>query len=242
MRGSRSSATVAIRCTTLRTTKTTTGSSSADASVNGCHQTRAPDTRAPPAMLPPSTVPWAASAPSTSAPGDVACTVSTNHASSGPESSARKTPVSTAAAKKTQNDSATMSIALAATLTTADAMKTGRRPKASAKPLVGSSRKKTVSPAADETVSDWATESPRSSCHRVSSPTTSPTGNQRVKLSTRKTRRAAAGERTAYGRSVVDISGHPASGAGRGRGGRRRRRPRCVGPADCPVPHGDSAR
>ena len=32
-----------------------------------------------------------------SAPGSVAWTVSTNHASSGPESSARKTPVNTAA-------------------------------------------------------------------------------------------------------------------------------------------------
>ena len=82
-RGSRSSTRTASRCTTLRTTKTATGSTSADAPMNGCHQTRPPETRAPAAMLPPRTVPWAASAPSTSAPGVVACTVSTNHASSG---------------------------------------------------------------------------------------------------------------------------------------------------------------
>ncbi len=45
----------------------------------------------------PSTVLCAASGRSTSAPGSVACTVSTNQASSGPESSALNMPVTAAA-------------------------------------------------------------------------------------------------------------------------------------------------
>ena len=51
---------------------------------------------------------------------------------------------------------------------------------------------------------------PRSRIHRVITPTTRPTGNHRVKVSSRNTRRAAAGERTslttasAAGRAVVD--------------------------------------
>ena len=55
----------------------------------------------------PTRVPCAARAPSTSAPGSVACTVSTNHASSGPESRARKTPMRHAARANIQNVCAT---------------------------------------------------------------------------------------------------------------------------------------
>ena len=105
---------------------------------------------------------------STSAPGSLAWTVSTNHASSGPESSARKTPGEHGGERRTaQNEWATRRATLGDELTTAgddeDAAgaRTRRRTRWSAARAA-----KTVSPAADES-GDLPARSvrPRSSGH-----------------------------------------------------------------------------
>ena len=70
----------------------------------GSHQMRPPEISAPTAIEAPRSVPLRESCWSTSAPGFSACTVSTNQASSGPESSARKAPVSAAATAKATKD------------------------------------------------------------------------------------------------------------------------------------------
>ena len=65
-------------------------------------------------------------------------------------------------------------------------------------------------------------------------PTTRPTGNHRVVVSVRNTRRAAAGDRgpvTTWCRAATR----------RGRPGRRRCRPRCAWPSGCPARPGGSA-
>jgi hypothetical protein len=66
------------------------------------------------------------------------------------------------------------------TLMTAAARYTGRRPTASAKPLVGSSSAKQVSPMTEPIVAAWAIVRPRLVCTRMKMPTTKPTGSQRV--------------------------------------------------------------
>ncbi len=118
-RGRVSRIAAATRWTTFSAANTSTGSNSAVRSAIGCHQTRTPLVRAPSAIATPSAVPCADSAPSTSAPGSCAWTESTYHASSGPESSARKTPISAAAATKPQKEVASVKTTPASTLTTA---------------------------------------------------------------------------------------------------------------------------
>ena len=87
------------RCATDRAADTQTATSSADASswpstvTAGFHQMSSPESTAPTAIATPRIDPARESGRSTSTPGVVACTVSTNHASSGPESSARKAPI-----------------------------------------------------------------------------------------------------------------------------------------------------
>ena len=96
------------RCTTLRATDTQTATSSAEASswpstvAAGFHQMSRPESTAPTAIAAPRMDPARDSWRSTSAPGVVSCTASTNHASSGPESSARKAPISAPATTKAQ--------------------------------------------------------------------------------------------------------------------------------------------
>lgn len=94
---SRRSTVVATRWTTLSRAKTATAASMAGRALTGCHQMSAPESSAPTASAAPRAVPERESSWSTSAPGDSWWTVSTNHASSGPESSARKAPMSAAA-------------------------------------------------------------------------------------------------------------------------------------------------
>ena len=96
------------RCTTDRAADTQTATSRADAPLSpptvaaGFHQMSRPESTAPTAIAPPRIDPARESGRSTSTPGVVACTVSTNHASSGPESSARKAPISAPATRKAQ--------------------------------------------------------------------------------------------------------------------------------------------
>ena len=193
--GSRSRTTTAARWSTESTRQMTTGSHSAECDPIGCQATRPPDSSAPPAIASPRIEVDRERSWSTSAPGRVAWTVSTYQASSGPESRARKTPVSTDAMTKAVKEWATRSATIAATLASPAAMRTGRRPRASAKPEVGSSRTTTAMPMTAEAVSACGRVRPRSSCHRTSSPTTKPIGSQRVVVRVRKTRRAARGER-----------------------------------------------
>ena len=101
------------RCTTLSAADTQTATSSGEASVwpstvaAGFHQMSRPESTAPAAMATPRMEPALLSWRSTSAPGRVSCTASTNHASSGPESRARKAPMRAPAATKAQKLCAT---------------------------------------------------------------------------------------------------------------------------------------
>ena len=125
---------------------------------------------------------------STSAPGRLRWTVSTYHASSGPESSARKSPVRAAATTKAAKESATRRASIEATLTRAATTRTGRRPRESAMPAVGSSVAKTTTPVIAPAIIAWDRVSPRSSFHRMSSPTMKPMGSHRVIVRSSSTR------------------------------------------------------
>ena len=217
--------------------------------VTGCQAIRPPEMSAPAAMLTPTTVPAADRARSTGTDGSSACAVSTYHASSGPESSARKTPWTAMAAKNTQKLWAAMNSPHDTRLATAEASRTGRRPSASANPPVGSSRPSTTKPCADRITPSWATLMPRCRAIRVSTPITRPTGNHRVALSRRKTRRAVVAESGVCAAVMCGLAswersvGPPAAGApGRGRAGRGRCRRRDAWPAGCPARPGGSGR
>ncbi len=71
---------------------------------------------------------------------------------------------------------------MATTLMTAAVRYTGRRPTASANPLV-EARRKQVMPMTEPTVAACAIVSPRPVCTRMKMPTTNPTGSQRVVVS-----------------------------------------------------------
>ena len=183
-RGSWTSRAEATRWTTLSAAKTHTAVSRAwpgwPSRAAGSHQMSPPESSADAAIEPPRKVPVRESWRSTSAPGCSACTVSTNQASSGPESNARKAPVRTAATAKAANECETASAMPAATLRAAEARYTGRRPTASANPLVGSSSAKIVNPVMEARVAAWVIERPRPVWSSRMIPTMRPTGNQRV--------------------------------------------------------------
>ena len=117
----------ATRCTTDRTADTQTATSSADASslpntvAAGFHQMSRPESTAPTAIATPRIDPARESGRSTSTPGVVVCTVSTNQASRGPESSARNAPISAPATTNAQKLCATAYAVMATTLMTAAA-------------------------------------------------------------------------------------------------------------------------
>jgi|GEM_PF-4272383 len=94
VRGSDMRPMIIARSTAWPMTSSTTGRSSADASRKGCQAMSPPLSNEPEAMPIPSSACERASAVPTGRPGSIARTASTNHASSGPESSARKTPMS----------------------------------------------------------------------------------------------------------------------------------------------------
>src|SRR5699024_249728 len=74
-------------------------------------------------------------------------------------------------------------------------MSTGRRPRESAMPAVGSSVAKTTTPVTAPAAIAWESDSPRSSFHRMSRPTMNPIGSHRVMVSRSSTRWAARRER-----------------------------------------------
>ena len=126
-RCSRMATVATTRCTTLSTTDTQTAASSADASswpktvAAGFHQMSPPESTAPTAIATPRMDPARESWRSTSAPGVLSCTVSTNQASSGPESSARNAPIRAPATTNAQKLCAIAYAVTATTLTTAAA-------------------------------------------------------------------------------------------------------------------------
>ena len=87
--GSSISRWMATRSITLSATATTTGPSSGSSPGNGAVATSTEDPTAPTAIASPRTTPAVDRPRSRSASGSAACDRSTNHASSGPDSSAR---------------------------------------------------------------------------------------------------------------------------------------------------------
>ena len=107
--------------------------------------------------------------------------------------------------------------------TTAAATNTGRRPKASANPLVGSSSAKTMKPITAKALKACATVSPRSSASRVIRPAMRPTGNHRVNV--RVEEHPACG----HGESTWSVMAAPCPVGASGT------RPRCAGRPDRPT-------
>ena len=93
---------VSTRCARLSAMATRTAAAAGCGPSTGAQATRPPEARAPAAMARPSTVAARARARSTGTSGSSAWAVSTYQASSGPESSARKTPCSAQASTKIQ--------------------------------------------------------------------------------------------------------------------------------------------
>ena len=107
---------------------------------------------------------------------------------------------------------------------------TGRRPSASARPPVGSSRASTTIPWVAMAMATWLTLSPRSSISSVTRPMIRPTGNQRVADSSSRVRCAAA---AVTGRPVI-VRPRRTRARRRGPSAGRRCSPRPGGPAGLP--------
>ena len=240
---------VASRCTTLRTTKTTTGSSSADAPVKGCHQTRAPDTRAPPAML-------AAEHRALGREGavDVGAGRGRVHGVDEPrlERPRVERPEDAGQHRRGEEDPERLGDdEHRARHDVDDRRRDEDRPSPEG---IGEAARRQLEeedrepdrrrhrqglghgePALElpqgEQPDDEPDREPAGEAEHEEDPACGGGGEDGIRPA-----RLRCPARRDHQRPP------PASGAGRGRGGRRRRRPRCVGPADCPAPHGDSAR
>src|SRR5699024_4512281 len=100
-----------------------------------------------------------------------------------------------AATTKVAKESATSTASAERTLTAAATTRTGRRPRESAMPAVGSSVAKTTRPVTAPAAIAWDSDSPRPSCHSMRRPTMNPIGSHRVMVSRSSTRWAARSER-----------------------------------------------
>ncbi len=217
--GSRRRTSVATRLTTTRTMESQYAFSSAVRARTGCHAMTPPETTAPSAIATPSTVPARARPCSTGTSGSSAWAVSTYQDSSGPESSARKTPWSRSATQKAAKVCARTKTSADTSATTLEATSSGRRPRASANPPVGSSSASTTKPCIERMTPSCASDIPRSRARSVVTPMTSPTGNQRVKVSSRRTRSACRAVSGAVAGAAVLTAGRRPAGRGRGRPG-----------------------
>ena len=181
VRSSRTRTVTNTRWTTWPARANRNGSSSGLVAASGAQATRAPDPTAPTAIARPSTVAARARARlhrhlPDRRPGRCRRTRPPAVRSRVPG----RLPAGPMASTTTQKDCADTKITIATMLITPAAIRTGRRPIASARLPVGSSRASTTNPCAAKTMPTWVRLRSRSSINSTLSPMVNPTGNQRV--------------------------------------------------------------
>ena len=181
---------IAARFRTFSPSATISGRTRLGIAGNGSSATRAPDVSAPMAIATLSTALAAPRPFSISASGSAARVASTYHASSGPLSSARKTPCRAVEAANSATESATVRRPSETSPTRLARIRTGRRPSESDRPPVGSSRARTTSPWRLKTRPISVSDRPRDSARRTVTGMSSPVGSQRSPVRTRNRRRA----------------------------------------------------
>jgi len=162
---------------------------SAPRAGQGATVTRAPEARVPSPSEPASTARVRDSSRVRSKSDSACPAASTNQASSGPESRARPTPPIAAATMNTATCRPNPNARLWSARRSPAAISTGRRPRTSARPPVGSSKNAVVAPTTANTTPMAVTLSPRACMTSTNTGSWSPVWKQRNPSSARNRRR-----------------------------------------------------